>query len=718
MKSTKPAGAFIVLGFYAFSTAAALSQTTIPDFDWQVENRFRFYQRGELFAIHEQAFKAKRGPEEADPPKNIIWQIERQLNDGDCTDPSTPDTCAASHGTHYNRSRLGWAAQTLDGVCYDNTATPRRYRATCKRAYAWSPQPVVEDYVLPEAHTVSIGLSPAHVAELADEKCDWTWQKRTGGDKHTETNIPCKQKIVIERVPFSLDLAKSGVSVEVVAPASGKKFSDQNISVEDLFIVALGDSFASGESNPDRPVSFSASRAMIYGDPLDPPVFPGATMALEKSMKLPSPLRPAAGINPRTLPRRLLQDEREDIEYDLNSAQFTDAFKAEAAKWLSADCHRSQYSYSFRVALELALERPHRAVTFVHLACTGAEVTAGLFNDKDAREGPGTTVTAQFDQLTTLLCKTGERIDRPYPIPFFNYGETTSRIESVVKSWCKPEDRKRPVDMVLLSIGGNDVGFSALAAYAITENTSDLAPIAWFRNASSRFGRDKADIYLALLDQRLGAVKKALAEGFGVEPASVIHTSYERIHQDENKQICGDNPRLGMDVHPKFSLNKARLTEVAAFLETFFNRLLCIADVTRGTSCPNNLATGSGTGFRFVTDHQPEFDNRGICARDPARPELDEVLQLMPRKKDDERFNPYYPSYFLPYASRQRLFRTPNDAFLTANTHSDNISPFDRLQPPYAGLFSGAVHPSAEAHAIVADHVMPYARDVAKNIHR
>ena len=37
---------------------------------------------------------------------------------------------------------------------------------------------------------------------------------------------------------------------------------------------------------------------------------------------------------------------------------------------------------------------------------------------------------------------------------------------------------------------------------------------------------------------------------------------------------------------------------------------------------------------------------------------------------------------------------------------------FDILQPAYAGLYSGAIHPTAEAHAIVADYVIRHARGV------
>ena len=105
-----------------------------------------------------------------------------------------------------------------------------------------------------------------------------------------------------------------------------------------------------------------------------------------------------------------------------------------------------------------------------------------------------------------------------------------------------------------------------------------------------------------------------------------------------------------------------------------------------------------------VTEHQSKFARRGFCARDPKRAEIDGALMVMPRKSQTtDEFKPFSPAAMLPYASRWRLFRTPNDAFLIANTHREGISPFDILQPAYAALYSGAIHPSAEAHAIVAD---------------
>jgi hypothetical protein len=170
---------------------------------------------------------------------------------------------------------------------------------------------------------------------------------------------------------------------------------------------------------------------------------------------------------------------------------------------------------------------------------------------------------------------------------------------------------------------------------------------------------------------------------------------------------------LGMDVHPGLRLRREHLGETAQFLGDFLKRLECIASTKRRADCPAHLATGSGTGFALVTEHIPEFSKRGLCARDPKQPVADGSLMRVPRRPGNgDTFRPYSPAVTLPYAHRWRLFRTPDDAFLTANTHREGTPLFDILQPAYAALYSGAIHPTAEAHAIVADHVLPHARRI------
>ena len=100
---------------------------------WQVENPFRFFKSTRSFATQEAAFTAVRGNPAGALPADIVWRLERRLNDPDCKDSSTPDRCAETAGPRYQQSRLGWAAQTLGDTCYESAGRPRRYSPICER---------------------------------------------------------------------------------------------------------------------------------------------------------------------------------------------------------------------------------------------------------------------------------------------------------------------------------------------------------------------------------------------------------------------------------------------------------------------------------------------------------------------------------------------------------------------------------------------------------
>jgi len=587
----------------------------------------------------------------------------------------------------------------------------------CDRQYSWGT--AKEDYILPDAHTVDVTLSAERLAEVGSGECTFSALPRAGAGKGETVKQSCNKHFVIKRVPYSRDSKVSGVNVKVTLP-DGNEIAE-TIAVQDVLIVAMGDSFMSGESNPDRPVTFSASREMVY-DPVN---------AREQlaSRNFKSPAKPGANayglastddqFDPKSLPRRKLEDEENGLIFRPNSAEFQQAFDKRGAQWLSADCHRSQYGYPFRVGIQLALEDRHRAVTLVSVACSGSEVL-GFFLDHDARERysekGGAKVRPQLDQLADLICRNGAKgrtQAASYTLPIYKQGSASVSAQTIAKQWCPPANRKRAIDIVLLSIGGNDVGFGGLVGYAITESASDLAPIVGWVGDEIRFGPSVSRAYLGVLDQRMKALKDALRDGFGVDPGRVVHTAYEPIQFDETGALCGALPTLGMDVHPSLKVSKARLNEVSDFSLELEKKLACMASTAGRSGCPAGLATGSGTGFRFITEHTAEFMKRGICARDPTRALIDQAAMKMPRRsKATGDFEPYSPAFALPYAHRWRLIHNPNDAFLTANTHREGISPFDILQPAYAALYSGAFHPTAEGHAIVADHVMRHVRSV------
>ena len=75
----------------------------------------------------------------------------------------------------------------------------------------------------------------------------------------------------------------------------------------------------------------------------------------------------------------------------------------------------------------------------------------------------------------------------------------------------------------------------------------------------------------------------------------------------------------------------------------------------------------------------------------------------LPRKVNGV-WEPYNPSEWRAYASRQRWFRTPNDAFMTGNFHVSQsllqkalkTQSLSWVQLLLASVYSGAFHPTAE----------------------
>ena len=86
-------------------------------------------------------------------------------------------------------------------------------------------------------------------------------------------------------------------------------------------------------------------------------------------------------------------------------------WQRQSAYWFNAACHRSLYSYQTRAALQLAVQYPHIAVTYLPLACTGATIDAGLFGSQRFRECPPSksnttcrgTVNSQIAELKEAL---------------------------------------------------------------------------------------------------------------------------------------------------------------------------------------------------------------------------------------------------------------------------------------------------------------------------
>jgi lysophospholipase L1-like esterase len=108
--------------------------------------------------------------------------------------------------------------------------------------------------------------------------------------------------------------------------------------------------------------------------------------------------------------------------------------KSRRALWESPRCHRSATAAPAQAAIALEKDNPHTAVTFVHLACSGATIETGLLGGYEGID-PGRGEPDLLPQLAELQQIT----------------------------------EKRRVDAVLLSIGANDINFGKIVSKCLIE---------------------------------------------------------------------------------------------------------------------------------------------------------------------------------------------------------------------------------------------------------
>ncbi|MEL7049112.1 MAG: hypothetical protein AAFO75_09170, partial [Pseudomonadota bacterium] len=268
-----------------------------------------------------------------------------------------------------------------------------------------------------------------------------------------------------------------------------------------------------------------------------------------------------------------------------------------------------------------------------------------------------------------------------------------------------PNRKARKIDLLYLSIGGNDIGFARLLANTILMDRSLLRSLGgWLGKVH---GQTAAQSDLDTLDERMKALNRAFHGVLHVpwrQSDRIILTAYpEMALLGDGRQVCPAG-NAGMEIVQDFYLNSARARE-GVWIADRLNRKMA--------------SSARKHGWSFADAHRTHFLGRGICAGFTETSfSIADDLRL-PRKKDGK-WAPYDPSKFQPYASRQRWFRTPNDAFLTSNFHVSQsllqkILKFQRLrwfQLILASTYSGAFHPTAEGHAAMADALTEQSRAV------
>jgi lysophospholipase L1-like esterase len=607
----------------ALPTQLAAAQTA-PDgqlqISWEVRNRFRLFREERDFQLHTESARGR----------SIL---------------------ASEQALELQSDGRGWARNTVNRLCIDLAG---RVSEPCTR------DNVKESYLTPVDHPVIVRLTgPIPVGAT----CAWSFDDGEGPPR--QSTLDCAE-------PINFRARYGRPTVTTVEVSSGPEAPQRiatEIMVRDIFIAGLGDSIASGEGNPDRPIALSDEGFCFRS-------YLGTASAQYYRPSRAGYKGGRACEAPDTL----------------------QVWQRQSALWLNSACHRSLYSYQTRTALALAVRYPHIAVTYLPLACTGATIADGLFGSQRARECPPTksgascqgTVNAQLAELR----------------------------EAVTAARRRQPDRR--LDLVLLSIGANDINFSGLVADVIVDTPTERV---LFRRTGVIGSVDDSRSALARdLPQGFGKLREALKPLVG-DLQRVVYVSYANPTLADGAPCPGG--RAGFDIHPSFNAQPQRLANVSNYVESeFLPQLKALALCQSGILCRDPAADR----MTFVDAHQTAFAGHGFCARAQTDPEFDRECF----SAKGESFDPDIVTAanqpmlcgrsageYRTYLPRARWIRDANDSYFAAMTYPQGLpsssQPADIHDATWgvlSAVYGGAVHPSAEGHAVMADAALAAAASV------
>lgn len=312
-----------------------------PALDWEVVNPFRFIREPAVFDELRRVYAGldKKTGVEKELREKTAYALERELQR--LSEEEVEQERAAAErecgreppGSRrrrcLERAKLpypGWfarlAANDHAKTCWDSARLRFRNDGACT------------DYIRPKTHRVRVWV--VNPQSLGGSVQRWL----SGG------TTPVKFEACPARYPKGTcvefdaeydEREKVGTEITAAFPGDGFTLGRANVLVKDILVVGLGDSYASGEGNPDIPARFTEGN-------IDPDIWYGVRRA-----------------------------PRKDRDSEVG--------------WLDSRCHRSMYSYQFKTALRLALDDPRRAVTYVSFSCSGAETDHMIGKEQSAQEG-------------------------------------------------------------------------------------------------------------------------------------------------------------------------------------------------------------------------------------------------------------------------------------------------------------------------------------------
>lgn len=339
--------------------------------------------------------------------------------------------------------------------------------------------------------------------------------------------------------------------------------------------------------------------------------------------------------------------------------------------WLDRRCHRSMYSYQFKTALQLALANPREAVTYVSYSCSGA-TTGEIINEKQKAIEGRAELRAQLEALRDVLDD--------------------------------GKNRLRKIDYLLLSTGGNDIGFGKFIAYIVTARWARWLVAHGINEESLRKSRETfleklltgtnkdngnyVRLHSALLNATTGVEIKGCVPDKPCE--RILLTPYPDILNDEEGRLCKADRQEFDFPFEKDEGRKDRIKRLKQYVFPAIREIQLDSRITRGL------------GWTVVTGHFNDFLKHGFCAQDARSSSLTGEAFVIPTQDFNGVWKTFDPRDYRAYETRQRWIRLPVDSKLTTDQMHLVLKRI-RLDFFLEDDRSNIMHPTAEGLSKMAD---------------
>lgn len=657
----------LAIGVFAFLVAIySNAQSEELDIDtahinWQVKDRFRLFDSAEIA----NEIIADKSPSELDKFLNDLKTISEESDNKLQIYEKIRDFLRTEHDFGNGKKApflaTKWEAAGLDAnnMLHQN----RRYE---------------KNYLFPKYYFAQASLD----SFSSGGDCIWTIK---GEDyEKTSQKIGCSNPV---SVPIPANKEHNGsIPIDVKVLTNEGTTFETKIQIKDNLILGIGDSYASGEGNPDKPQKFKDE--------------PKAQKAIEKFF-----------------------DSNPD-PYEKWWAEHSITTQLDTANWWDPLCHRSLFSPHAIASIFYSAKHPHEAVSFASFACSGAEGIGGVlgsqfapvgineFGTPNAIKSLSLRAKPQLSAAIELLCNNSvsqnlrqSDFTALYEKLKINKDEAKNlaKFASATELKCEGDQKPRNPDYVFISLGGNDAGFvSSIVNLLLPEQTNAFTSdvlLGFIRNTfkiqPNYISSRKARFELPLIYSN---VDKALKTAIVTDATQIIQTQYPNPFYDESGRVICDGPKhnglfaafnglyLEADDPKKRWRTNITATEGRELKEGLFEPI------------NETITKNQSRGWKIVSFGN-EFENRGWCAGN----EKEHSEFSFPAIDMEGNWSGFSPFAWDAYAHRTRLFRTANDAVLT-QIGSNNVfgiidQAFNRDRSMFATF--GMFHPTAEGYSIM-----------------